>query len=94
MRRTESQWQTLICEQAQSGQTATAFCRSRGINPKYFSLRKSKLKNNAQPKGFIKVTQPALLQDFQLSYGDVSLTISASYPPADLAKLMQALRQC
>jgi hypothetical protein len=44
-RRTSQQWQKLIQEQATSGQTATAFCASKGINNKYFSLWKNKLVN-------------------------------------------------
>ncbi|MDZ7923211.1 MAG: hypothetical protein U5M23_03960 [Marinagarivorans sp.] len=40
-RLTQTQWRELIAEQAQSSLTATAFCAARGINPKYFSLRKN-----------------------------------------------------
>ncbi|WP_420798153.1 IS66 family insertion sequence element accessory protein TnpA, partial [Marinagarivorans algicola] len=42
-RRTEAEWQALIKEQAQSGLTATEFCKQRGISGKYFSLRKQRL---------------------------------------------------
>ncbi|WP_394202357.1 IS66 family insertion sequence element accessory protein TnpA, partial [Marinagarivorans algicola] len=39
----EAEWQALIKEQAQSGLTATEFCKQRGISGKYFSLRKQRL---------------------------------------------------
>ena len=39
-RRTKAQWQALIEEQSQSGLTAVEFCKQRGINDKYFSMRK------------------------------------------------------
>jgi len=51
-RRTKAQWEALIEEHAQSGLTAVEFCRQRGINDKYFSLRKqSLLKADSQKRG-------------------------------------------
>ena len=53
-RRSTSDWEQLINEQLQSGLSAAAFCRERNISPKYFSLRKSRLK--MQNSGFVKAT--------------------------------------
>ena len=94
MRRTQTQWQALIDEQMQSGQTATAFCLARDLNPKYFSLRKNALKTKRQSKNFIKMVAPVAQSDFQLTYGNISLTIPAAYPSSDLARLMRALKEC
>jgi len=45
--RTKSDWLALINEYEQSGLTQAEFCAQRGLNAKYFSLRRMKLK--AQP---------------------------------------------
>ncbi len=96
MRRTQSQWQALIEEQLKSGQSATTFCKARDINPKYFSLRKSRLQsttsNQSKPVNFVRIPSPPPLNGFQLTYGTVSLIIPASYPAGALAELLRALR--
>jgi len=53
-RRTRAQWLSLINEFEQSGLTQTEFCNQRGINPKYFSLRRMKLKAQPESSGFIQ----------------------------------------
>lgn len=50
-RRTESQWRALFDAQAASGKTAVAFCRERGINAKYFSLRRGQLQARTEATG-------------------------------------------
>ena len=42
-RRSQAQWRALFREQAASGLNASAFCRARGVSPKYFSLRRQQL---------------------------------------------------
>lgn len=42
-RRTTEQWQALFAEHEQSGLSAAAFCRERGLDSKYFSLRRRQL---------------------------------------------------
>jgi len=42
-RRSPTQWRALFREQEASGLKASAFCRSRGLCPKYFSLRRRQL---------------------------------------------------
>lgn len=48
MKRSKSEWLRLIEEFEQSGLSAAAFCRERGVNAKYFSLRKKQLKPAAR----------------------------------------------
>lgn len=43
IRRSLNDWRKIIAEQQSSGLNAAAFCRSKGINAKYFYLRKQKL---------------------------------------------------
>ncbi len=42
-RRSLTQWRALFREQEASGLKASVFCRSRGLCPKYFSLRRRQL---------------------------------------------------
>ena len=96
MRRTQAQWLSLIQEQKQSGLSATAFCKKCGINPKYFSLRKSRLQSHTLDKAktgsFVRMSAPHPPQAIQLSFGAVNLTLPASYPVDAVAELMRALR--
>lgn len=43
-RRTQEQWLALFDQQKTSGLNYTDFAKSKGISPKYFSLRRSQLK--------------------------------------------------
>lgn len=44
-RRTQDEWRELISQQNESGLSASQFCKERGINDKYFSTVKYKLKD-------------------------------------------------
>lgn len=46
-RRSQAQWHELFLEHDASGLNAAAFCRARGVCPKYFSLRKRQLSGGA-----------------------------------------------
>lgn len=90
--RTKAQWQALIEEHAQSGLTAVEFCRQRGINDKYFSLRKqSLLKAESTTKGFsvARITASANIIEIKTGYARISLP--ASQPAAWLADFVKAL---
>lgn len=66
-RRSQSEWQTLIKQQQDSGLSAAEFCRQHDINQKYFSARKQQL---AKPESdFIQVTPHA-------SHNQVETTVS------------------
>jgi hypothetical protein len=57
VRRSLNDWRKIIGEQQSSGLSAAAFCRDKGINAKYFYLRKQKI--NAVEKdepAFIKAS--------------------------------------
>ena len=60
IRRNPAEWRQLIEEHAHSKLTATEFCKIKGIDPKYFSLRKSQLKKNTAGSAFIEVQAPAV----------------------------------
>ena len=96
MRRSQAQWFSLIQEQKRSGLSATAFCKKRGINPTYFSLRKNRLLtaplDTTKTGGFVQLTAPAPVQAIQLSCGTMNLSLPASFPVDALAQLMRALR--
>ena len=47
IRRSPTQWHELFREQEASGLNAAAFCRARGVCPKYFSLRRRQLSSGA-----------------------------------------------
>ena len=49
-RRTTAQWRALIESHANIGLTAVAFCRERGLNSKYFRLRRRELSEETNIK--------------------------------------------
>jgi hypothetical protein len=91
-RRTQAQWQALIDEQAQSGLTAVEFCRRRGINDNYFSLRKNSLLR-VEPKsaGFAVARVTASLSMIEVKTGHAVIHIPASQPAVWLADFVKAL---
>ena len=56
-RRSKEQWRELFANQQSSGLSAVAYCRQHGINPKYFSTRKSQLRDIGG--NFVRVTPSA-----------------------------------
>jgi len=52
-RRTRADWQALIQQQGDSGQSIAAFCRSQGLTSSAFHNWKAKL--NTEPKNFTRV---------------------------------------
>ena len=96
--RSKEQWLELIEEQSHSGLTATAFCNERGINPKYFSLKKSKLKTSVDgvaSAGFARCTTTRSAHKpskIVLSSGSLSLSIPDNCSASWLAQLIRELR--
>ena len=90
--RTKEQWLALIDEFEQSGLKQSEFCAQHGINPKYFSLRRMKLKAPSAASGFV----PAVLSEAQsagqvtIHYGAVTLKMPANQAQA-IAHLVKAL---
>lgn len=56
--RTKAEWLSLIDEFEQSNQSQAEFCSARGLNPKYFSLRRIKLKAISPKDPFVEVRLP------------------------------------
>ena len=99
-RRTQSEWQTLIQQQSESGLIATEFCRQNEICPKYFSKRKSDLKDLvAEPKSeksFVKIQRtvpvpPIIPENIQLKYHQAMMRLPTSTEPDWLANLLKSL---
>lgn len=91
-RRTKAQWQALIEEHAQSGLTAVEFCRQRGINDRYFSLRKqSLLKAEPKSENFAVARITASTSNIEVKTGHATISLPASQPAAWLADFVKAL---
>ena len=78
-RRTKAQWLSLIGEFEQSGLTQTEFCAQRGINAKYFSLRRIKLKARPESSGFTQavINEPQATGQVTIHYGVVTVKLPA-----------------
>lgn len=101
-RRTREQWRALIAEQASSGLNAAAFCRERGINPKYFSKRKHDLvERNTSEDGdtaqsaFVQVmpvsSRNKSVGMLQLRVGEAVLVLPAGVPARWLGELLRTV---
>lgn len=95
-RKTKQQWLTLIEQFESSGLSQTDFCKNHDLNPKYFSLKRSKLlaPTDASNSPFIRAKLQAdkgPSPEFTLSYGRVKLQCNASISTDSLAQLIHAL---
>ena len=94
MRRTRAEWHSLIDEQKNSGLTQTKFCKDKNINPKYFSIQKSKLRKpfTASASPFVKVkTLSKQNSAMTLIKGDVQLRMDTGADPVYVASIVKAL---
>jgi len=91
-RLTREQWQTLINEQATSGQTATTFCAERDIDSKYFCTRKKQLAKSPANNRFVAVrTTSTENQSIQVFAGATQMRIPTGVSAQWLAELVKAL---
>lgn len=91
-RRTPAQWQALIEEHAQSGLTAVEFCRQRGINEKYFSLRKQNFLNTeTKAEGFSVARITTSVSMIEVRIGHATISLPASQSEIWLANFVKAL---
>lgn len=91
-RRSPSEWQALIEEQAESGLTAVEFCRQRGLNDKYFSLRKQHVeKTKADSSGFMVARLAPSGGAIEVRVGRAIISVPASQPAVWLADFVKAL---
>lgn len=94
--RSRQQWQSLIDDFENSRLTQTAFCKSHNLNPKYFSLKRSKLKlekANNQTVFFPVVVASSTTANapIELSVGSVMIKLAPSISPDYLAQLIRSL---
>jgi hypothetical protein len=75
--RTKAEWQTLIDEFEQSHLSQAEFCAQRGLNAKYFSLRRMKLKAQPEAGAFVQAVadKPSSPHYITLQYGPVTLQV-------------------
>jgi hypothetical protein len=99
-RRSQAQWRALFREQAASGLNASAFCRARGVSPKYFSLRKQQLSSGgasdatATLSAFAPVTIQRSLETsaVEIRLGTLSLRVPMAVSPRWLVEVLHGLR--
>lgn len=101
-RRSHAQWRALFREQAASGLNASAFCRARGVSPKYFSLRKRQLLSDtasddaavmASAFAPVVVRRSAEAQSLEVRLGTtLSLRVPMAVSPRWLVEVLHGLR--
>ncbi len=94
--RSRQQWQSPIEEFENSQLTQTAFCKLHNLNPKCFSLKRSKLrleKINDQAEFSPVVVSPsaAMSAPIEISIGLVIIKLASSITPDYLAQLIRSL---
>ena len=94
--RTQQQWQALIEEQKLSGLTQTKFCEEKGINAKYFSLRRSQLKIGrrlvaSKPSAFVAAQIQPRLDCIEVVHQRTHLKLPANLSAEWLAQFVLKL---
>jgi len=94
--RTQQQWLALIEEQKLSGLTQTKFCEEKGINPKYFSLRRSQLKTGrrlvaTKPPAFVAAQIKPRLDSIEVVHQRTHLKLPISVSADWLAQFVLKL---
>ena len=97
-RLTRQQWHTLITDFESSNLSQADFCKQHGLNPKYFSLKRSKFlkshSNEIDTKPFVKakIEHPASTgSSIELTTGRVAIKLSPGVPADYVAQLARAL---
>lgn len=90
-RRTSAQWQQLLGEFEASGQTAKAFCKTRGISPSNFFKRRSAIKAR-NGSAFVATRVNPGSSAITLQVEEVSIRCGVETSPVWLAQLVTALR--
>ena len=91
-RRNKQDWQVLITKQAASGLSAAAFCRSHGLNAKYFSLRKTQLSKQAAPVFVpVQLSSPGSPEAIRVDWQDTSVALPVSLSPSWVADFVKQL---
>ncbi len=95
-KRTQEQWLALFDEQQSSGLNNTEFCKTKNINPKYFSHRRSQLKPKAKKashlsSAFVTARVQASVSFIEVEYRHTRLKLPASLSPTWLAQFVLEL---
>lgn len=92
IRRTRNEWILLIEEHKNSNLTATEFCKIKGIDPKYFSLKKAKLLSLEPASPFIEaLTSVVAGPELSLSWAGADVHLPANTSPIWLAQFIREL---
>jgi len=90
-RRTKGEWQSLIVEHQKSGLTAAAFCRSKGLNAKYFSLRKKQF-GEPDTSAFVPVQiADASAGVIRVDWKNSHISLPVALPPLWVANFIKQL---
>jgi len=99
-RRSRTQWQSLIEDQAQSGLSITEFCKQQGLVTKYFYRKRRQLRDGKAlvqtGESFVRVSpEPSFTMPPEavllLHHRDCRLQLPTTTDPAWLAQLLQSL---
>ena len=95
-RLTRLQWQSLIEEFENSGFSQATFCQQHNLNPKYFSLKRSRLISERAQQGSafstVRITDPQPgVGPFELVVGSVTIKLPPTTSHTFLAQLIRSL---
>ncbi len=91
-KRNKYDWPKLLKEYEDSGLTQVAFCQSKGINAKYFSLNRARILRET-PDGFVKiaVSSPKKHSVMSFKFSNGEFFFDTSVDPDYIASLIRAL---
>ena len=85
-------WEELLAEFDASGLTQTQFCKERDINPRYFSLQRSKLLKENKGPDFQRVdVQAPATTGLTIQVGRCRVVCPESMPITAFAQLVHSL---
>ena len=92
MRRSKQDWLDLFQEFETSDLNQKNFCQTKGINPAYFSLKRTRLLPSSKGSGFVKINpQPSAAMSATLECGQVRIHFSPDTPLRIIADLAREL---
>lgn len=90
MCKSKQEWINVIQEFESSGYNQTQFCKAQGLNPKYFSLKLSRLLQPDKTNGFVKVSpQPITTMGAILEHSQVRIHFSQDTPLQVITNLVR-----
>ncbi len=94
--RSKAKWLALFAEQESSGLNYTEFCKPKGINPKYFSLKRIQLKSVASKdkkkhNNFIAAQITPALGVIQIEHKQTIVKLPSTISANWLAEFVQQL---